>query len=97
MKNEFEVDMYFDHYDFNNTVSKYKIKIDHVSSTDAYSMWFEDEHGNKIDSIPFSDGSMSDLIDLLIKLEHRYGVERYEKLKREFNPNRLEVINIPIK
>lgn len=97
MRTEHEVDVYFDHYDSENNISHYKIKLDHYGATDSYTIWFEDEYGRKIDSIPFSDNCLSDLIDLLIKLEHQYGYERYEKIERDDNPNGLEVINIPIK
>lgn len=97
MKTEHEVDVYYDNYDGENNLSSYKIKLNHYGSIDAYTIWFEDEYGKKVDSISFSDFCLSDLIDLLIKLEHQYGYERYEKIKRDDNPNGLEVINIPIK
>lgn len=96
MKTEFEVDLYFDHGDINDTVSKYKVKIDHVSSSDAYGMWFEDELGNKVNNICFNDCDLSDLIDKLIELEQRYGYEEYRKVDKEENPYGLEVINIPM-
>ena len=97
MKTEFEVDLYFNHGDPDDTISKYKVKIDHVSSSDAYGMWFEDENGKQVNSICFNDGDLSDLIDKLIELEHRYGYEKYQKVKKEENPYGLKVINIPIR
>ena len=80
MNSEHEVKLIWDHGDCVPTLSTYKVKIEHSSCSDMYSMWFEDKYGNVVNSIGFSDTSLCDLIDKLIELEHNYGFAQYKRI-----------------